>query len=140
MGIREEMVKLTSLKRFTRFEKIFAQQKNGKGRGMITLFNYPNWWTKLFSWNSSKFRLSAVNANFQGVKKHSENTLFIQRDHIRILVIFFKYVIFHGGSNDEQEPEPATKTYDGAKNSKPCRTFVVYLLVHPFVLTRTGRT
>jgi len=31
VGIREEMVKLTSLKRFTRFEKIFAQQKKREG-------------------------------------------------------------------------------------------------------------
>ena len=84
-----------------------------------------------------KIQIVRRQCKFSRGEKHSENTLFIQRDHIRILVIFFKYVIFHGGSNDEQEPEPATKTYDGAKNSKPCRTFVVNLLVHPFVLTGT---
>ena len=43
-----------------------STEKNGKGRGMITLFNYPNWWTKLFLWNSSKFMLPGINTNFQG--------------------------------------------------------------------------
>ena len=43
-----------------------STEKNGKGRGMITLFNYPNWWTKLFLWNSSKFMMPGINTNFQG--------------------------------------------------------------------------
>ena len=71
-----------------------------------------------------KIQIVRRQCKFSRGENHSENTHFIQRDHIRILVIFF---VGRDGSNDEQaDQEPATKTYDGAQNSKPCRTFVVH--------------